>query len=638
MGSCQQGVFEVLSTLDVVLIGAYLVFAFGVGVYFSRQASRSGESYFLADRSLPGWLVGLSIVATTFAADTPLAISGMVASKGIAANWFWWSMGIAHVGMFLFWAKLWRRADVVTDAELVEFRYGGASGSTLRSAKAIYFALVYNAIVLGWVISAMQKIAAPFVKWSDWLGTERWAVVVSVWPGDFLGGADEGLAIVVLVGLACTYSTLGGLRGVIFTDLIQLLLAGIGSIMLLVLGLREVGGLRGLREGLETTLSPFRVEEILHFVPPSEGLPFLSVQAFMVYLLIRWWASPTGDGGGYIAQRLMAARSPEDARQAAGVFVVLHYILRPWPWIVVGLVGLIVFPKGSEDSLYAVGSLVAEDREMAYPALASVVMGTGMLGLLLVSLLAAFMSTVDTHLNWGVSYVANDLWKAHIRRDASPRELVRVGRLASVVFACLALVAASQIGSVEKAWKFVAALGSGLGLPVLLRWLWWRTNAAAEIAGALGSFSVTLALYLWEGWRHPVLGLGRLPWEFEFLFAVVAGVAACLAAIWVYGAPGTDTLVRFYEAVQPPGRWGPIAAQSAVTGNRKQPLGITRLACAWLCGSAALVLGIFAPGHLLLGSGALAVGEFLAAGVLGALSIRIVRRRPRGGGSVTTPQ
>jgi len=628
----------VLSTLDVVLIGAYLVLSLGVGVYFARQAGRSGESYFLADRSLPGWLVGLSIVATTFAADTPLAISGMVATKGIAANWFWWSMGIAHVGMFLFWAKLWRRANVVTDAELVEFRYGGSSGASLRSAKAVYFALVYNAIVLGWVISAMQKIAAPFVRWSEWLGEDRWAAIASLWPGEFLGGADEGLGVVLLVALACTYSTLGGLRGVIFTDIIQLLLAGVGSIMLLVLGLREIGGMAGLHERLGTTLSLRRAEEILHFAPPQEGLPFLSFQAFMIYLVIRWWASPTADGGGYIAQRLMAARSPEDARQAAGVFVVLHYILRPWPWIVVGLVGLVAFPPGQESSLYSVGSLVAEDREMAYPALASAVMGPGLLGLLLVSLLAAFMSTVDTHLNWGVSYVANDLWKTRIRPSAGPRELVRVGRVASVVFACLALLAASQIGSVERAWKFVAALGSGLGLPVLLRWLWWRTNAAAEIAGALGSFTVTLGLYLWPGWQHPLFGVGRLPWEFEFLLAVVAGVAACLAAIWVYGPPPQATLIRFYETVGPPGRWGPISEMSSRTDKARKALSIRRMLAAWFLGSVALVLAIFAPGHLLLGSEGLGVAEFLVAAVLGTLSIRIARRGPQGGGPVGTPQ
>jgi len=614
-----------LTAVDLGLIAAYLLFTLGVGLFFSARAGRSGESYFLADRSLPGWAVGFSIVATTFAADTPLAISGMVASKGIAANWFWWSLGIAHVGMFLFWARLWRRARVVTDAELVSLRYGGEAGAGLRTAKAIYFALIYNAIVLGWVIAAMQKIAAPFVRWEEWLGASLWSSLCAVWPGDFLGGAEAGLAPVLLVGLAACYSTLGGLRGVIVTDLVQLALALGGSIALVTLGLNEVGGLSGLGGELSNLLGPERLDEMLHFSPPPEGLSFLSIQAFSVYLLIRWWASPTGDGGGYIAQRLMAARSPDDARQAAGIFVVFHYILRPWPWILVGLIGLVVFPPGQEAGLHAVGQLVAQDREMAYPALASVVMGPGVLGLLLVSLLAAFMSTVDTHLNWGVSYVANDLWQVHIRPEASPREIVRVGRVASIGFALLALLAANQIGSVEQAWKFVAALGAGLGLPVLLRWLWWRTNAQAEIFGALGSLAVTLALASWGQWNHPLLGVGRLPWEYEFSLAVLAGAVGALASIWVFGPPDRATLAAFYERVRPPGFWGPVRASLVSSSGAEEAVAPRRLFLAWGLGATGLIAGIFAPGHLLLGEPLLGCAEAVVAVLLSLGALRLAR-------------
>lgn len=616
-----------LTSLDLGLVAAYLLFTLGVGLFFTARASRSGESYFLADRSLPGWAVGLSIVATTFAADTPLAISGMVASKGVAANWFWWSLGIAHVGMFLFWARLWRRSQVVTDAELVELRYGGGAGAGLRTAKAIYFALIYNAIVLGWVIVAVQKIALPFVRWEEWLGPGLWNAVEFVWPADFLGGAEAGLAPVVLVGLAALYSTLGGLRGVVVTDIVQLALALVGSLALVVLGLNTVGGLSGLVGELSSVLNPQRLEEVLAFSPPPEGLSFLSVQAFSVYLLVRWWASPTGDGGGYIAQRLMAARSPEDARQAAGIFVVFHYVLRPWPWILVGLIGLVVFPPGEEAAIHSVGRLVQTDREMAYPALASVVMGPGVLGLLLVSLLAAFMSTVDTHLNWGVSYVANDLWQVYVRPSASPREIVRVGRVASVVFAVLALVVANQIGSIEQAWKFVAALGSGLGLPVLLRWLWWRTNAQAEIAGALGSLAVTLALASWGEWNHPLFGIGRLPWEYEFALAVAAGAVAALSAIGIFGPPDRQTLAEFYARVRPPGLWGPVRRQQASPEAREGGITLGRIGAAWTLGAIGLGAGIFAPGHLLLGSPWLGGAEALLAVVL-ALVARHLARGP----------
>ena len=551
----------------------------------------------------------------------------MVATKGVAANWFWWSLGIAHVGMFLFWARLWRRSEVVTDAELVELRYGGAAGAGLRTAKAIYFALIYNAIVLGWVIAAMRKIALPFVRWEEWLGVDVWNVIRAAWPAEFLGGPESGMAPVLLVALAAGYSTLGGLRGVVVTDIVQLALALVGSIALVVLGLNSVGGLSGLSSELSMGLNPRRLEEVLAFAPPPEGLSFLSVQAFSVYLLLRWWASPTGDGGGYIAQRLMAARSPDDARQAAGVFVVFHYVLRPWPWILVGLIGLVVFPVGDEASIHSVGQLVADDREMAYPALASAVMGPGVLGVLLVSLLAAFMSTVDTHLNWGVSYVANDLWKVYVRPDASPREIVRVGRVVSIAFAVMALVVANQIGSVEQAWKFVAALGSGLGLPVLLRWLWWRTNAQAEIAGALGSLSVTLALVSWGEWNHPFFGSGRLPWEYEFALAVVAGAVAALSAIWVSGPPGRQTLVDFYARVRPPGLWAPIRKLQPGPTDGGAEITVGRIALAWTLGAVGLGAAIFAPGHLLLGSPLLGGIEALTAVVLAAVARHLTRGR-----------
>lgn len=617
-----------LRGLDLLVILAYLVLALGVGVLFARRAGRSGESYFLADRNLPGWVVGLSIVATTFAADTPLAVSGMVASKGIAANWFWWSLGIAHVGMFLFWSRLWRRSGVITDAELVEVRYGGASGAMLRSAKACYFALVYNSIVLGWVIAAMQKIAGPFARWGDWLPSGVWSWFSSVWPEGLFGGPDQGLTILLMVGLAATYSTLGGLRGVVVTDVIQLVLAAVGAVALAWFGLEAVGGLDGLLSGLRSSLSPQRYEEVLRFVPPQEGLSFLPLQAFAVYLLIRWWATPMGDGGGYIAQRLMAARSPEDARQAAGIFVVLHYIMRPWPWLLVGLIGLVVFPMGNEASRFAVGALVEGDREMAYPALASVVLKPGMLGLLLASLLAAFMSTVDTHLNWGVSYIANDLWTKRFRPEASPREVVRVGRVASLLFAALALVAASQIDSVEQAWKFVAGLGSGLGLPVLLRWVWWRANAEAEIWGALASFAVTCGLSIWGTWELPLFGTLALPWEYSLLLAVTAAAVASFSALWIYGPSDEETLLAFYRRVRPPGWWGPVRAK---IGQEVSPgTSPGRMALAWLLGACGLMAGIFAPGHLLLGHFPLGVAELALALILGFTAFFLVRDEEEG--------
>ena len=587
-----------LGSLDLAIIVAWLVVALGAGIVASRRAGGSGAAYFLADRSLPGWLVGISIVATTFAADTPLAISAMVAGKGIAANWFWWSMGIAHVGMFLFWSRLWRRSAVVTDAELAELRYGGQGGGALRSLKAVFFALLYNAIVLGWVIRAMQKIAAPFARWEEWTpGLHGW--LTTWWPaGTPLGGVDEMLTIVLLVALAAGYSMLGGLRGVVWTDLVQLALALFGAVALAVAAVSAVGGLDGLVTGLHARLGPARAAEVLAFHPVGTPLAYLPLQAFGVYILLRWWAHPMGDGGGYIAQRLLASRSPEEARRAAGIFVVLHYVVRPWPWILVGLAGLLLFPVGAEAERFALGALVVDDREMAYPVAAAVLLKPGLLGILIASLLAAFMSTVDTHLNWGVSYVAHDLWPRHVRPDASPREEVLVGRVFTALFAVAAVLVATRIDSVEKAWKFVAALGSGMGLPVLLRWLWWRVNAQAEMAGALGSLTVaTLAASF----------APEAQWEYVLGASVTAGVAAALAAIHWFGPPDMGTLTTFYRRVRPPGAWGPVRA--ALGDDDPGPGGaIPTLAAAWLFGAVALVAAIFAVGAFLLKGAGIGLG------------------------------
>ena len=615
----------VLRPLDLAVIGVYLVLALAAGVWASRRAGTSGEAYFLADRSLPGWLVGISIVATTFAADTPLAISGMVATGGIASNWFWWSMGIAHVGMFLFWSRLWRRASVVTDAEFSELRYGGRAGKELRSAKAVFFAVFYNAIVLGWVIRAMEKIAQPFARWDLLLPEGLYDPLHAWWnPNTPLGGLDEAITIVGLVALATLYSTLGGLRGVVLTDLLQFTLALVGAFALAGFALSRAGGLSGLPERLGELLGPERAGDVLAMAPGLDGLPFLSLQAFFVYLLIRWWAHPMGDGGGYIAQRLSAARSPEDARTAAGVFVVLHYVVRPWPWIVVGLVGLTIFPPGNETALFAAGADVAADREMAYPITAGIVLPAGLLGLLLASLLAAFMSTIDTHLNWGVSYLAHDLWKGRWRPSASGREVVLVGRIASVCFAVLALLVATRIGSVEKAWKFVAALGSGLGLPVLLRWVWWRANAQAELLGACGSLLVTVVLV--------IIAPDEFPWEYALALAVAVGMLWAMWGIYEFGPSDTETLVAFYRKVRPPGFWGPIR-QLAEQGEELEPGPSTgRLALAWAAGAAGLMAAIVLPGYLLLGAWVTALVAAAAATtgwVVALRSSRSSRRSPR---------
>jgi hypothetical protein len=332
-----------------------------------------------------------------------------------------------------------------------------------------------------------------------------------------------------------------------------------------------------------------------------------------------------GDGGGYVAQRLLATRDPEDAQRAAWVFVALHYVVRSWPWILVGLASVLLFPPGDESRLYAdAGAAVAADREMAYPLLAGLLMPPGMLGLMLVSLLSAFMSTVDTHLNWGASYVAHDLWKGRLRPACSPREEALVGRAASIAFAILAVAVAARIDSIEQAWKLVAALGSGMGLPVLLRWIWWRVNAWAEIAGALASLAVTVALALLAP---------QLDFEPTLAASVGAGAVASLLAVRFAAPPPMEQLVAFWRRVRPPGVWGPVReaalrdATPAELAETPEITRVSRLAAAWALAAVALFAATFAPGYLLLGRWGSGAASFAVAAAAAWLSRSLICKR-----------
>ncbi|HEX6937928.1 MAG TPA: hypothetical protein VF158_00850, partial [Longimicrobiales bacterium] len=410
-----------LTTLDWSIVLGYLAVALAAGVFVSRRAGRSIESYFIAGRQLPWWWLGTSMVATTFAADTPLVVTGMVAEHGIAGNWFWWSWAISHVSMAVVFAALWRRSGVLTDAELVELRYAGRGATLLRGFKAIFFAVLINGIVLGWVIRAMSKIAEPFVHWDAWLGPARFAALEAAWPSWLLFGTlNDTLTVLALFTLVVLYSTLGGIRGVILTDLLQFGIAITASVLFAAIAVGEVGGLAGLRAGLAEHYED--AAQILAFVPSSDAA-WLPVQVFLVYLAVQWWAQYFSDGSGYLAQRLFTARNDAHAEAGGLWFCVANYGLRTWPWVLIGLVSLVLFPLGVEATGEA-AELVVADREMAYPVLMAELLPAGLLGLLFASLLAAFMSTVDTHINWASSYLVNDLYRRFVRPAASQRELV----------------------------------------------------------------------------------------------------------------------------------------------------------------------------------------------------------------------
>ncbi len=518
-----------MSAIDFVIVLAYLLFAVGVGAIFSRRAGSGLDEYFLSGRSLPWWVAGTSMVATTFAADTPLAITGLVAENGIAGNWFWWSVAIAHVAATLFYAPLWRRAGVLTDIELIPLRYSGKPAHFLRSFRALWDGVVINSIILGWVTLAMVKIMDAFFdldRWVAWAGLSR--IIDGRWAG-----------ILVCLIVAVVYTVMAGYWGVVVTDIVQFVMAMIGSIALAVFAWRDIGGAEGLRVGLAERFGD-AADGFLDFFPNGQtsSLPWITFSAF---LAVQWWASRNSDGGSYLAQRTLSTKNPRHSVLASMWFTVAHYVLRPWPWIIVALISLIIFPD-------------LEDAEMGYPKMALAYLPAGWLGLMVASLVAAFMSTVDTHINWGASLVVNDFLKPRLPSTWDDRRLVRLSRWISVALMIIAGVVAYSMSSVAGAWRLLYGLSSGVGGVYIGRWLWWRVNAWSEIAAWTASatsyaISVQLAPNMIFGTR----------------LILIAGVST---AVWVSATlltPAVDaaTLDRFYQRVQPGSPWwGPVARRN----------------------------------------------------------------------------
>lgn len=600
-----------LQAIDWVVIGLYLALALGVGLWASKLASSGVRSYFLADRSLPWWWAGASIAATTFAADTPLAVAGIIATKGISGNWIWLAWMGVHAAVVVLFAEKWSRSGVMTDAELIAKRYSGPPASLLRTARAGLYGVVYNAIILGWVLRAMVKIASPFFHWDIWF-PDMMRTFALYWPADSpMGTASEGLTIVLLLALVVVYSGLSGIRGVIITDLVQLGFALVGSVCFAWLAWSAVGGRAGLAEGLSRLYGADH--RYLDLFPDLPGAGALAFALFGLYMLVQSYANVPADGGGYLMQRLNATRSPGDARKASLLFLILQYSVRVWPWLVVGLAALVLIPIGAEGAaLGGAGAVVAGDREQAYPVLMGVLLHPGLLGLLVASLLAAFMSTVDTHMNWGASYIVNDVY-LRLSPKAPVRRQLAVARVAVLAFAVGAVLVSFQIETIEQAWKWVAALGAALGAPTALRWVWWRVNAAGELAAMAAGLATALVL----GWLS-------LPYETELL--LIAGASLLGLAAGMLWGPPTDraTIEAFVADVAPIGFWPNKPVRESA-----RAIAVTALRWAGVVGgSVALLAGV----HRMLLLGELAIGlAWLAAGVVAlALGSRVSRADGQG--------
>ena len=539
-----------LHWIDWSIIISYILFSLGVGIYFSKRAASSTEEYFLSGRSLPWWIVGTSMVATTFAADTPLAITEFVRGPGIWQNWFWWNLLMGSLLSVFLFSRLWRRAEILTDNELLELRYSGKPAAFLRAFKAGYFAILYNFIVMGWVINAMASVVSVMLNMDKW--TAVWLCVI----------------------IALVYAILSGFWGVVVTDLVQFVIAMFGSIALAIIALNYVGGMEVLLSKLNELLgSDVVTDNTLKFIPPipDTGVatqtfwesPF---SKFLIFISVMWWSHHGTDGGGYIIQRMSSAKNERHALLATLWFNIAHYALRVWPWIIVAVVSIVMFPIiPSEYSELGV--------KAGYPLVMNTLLGPGLKGILIVSFLAAFMSTIDTHLNWGVSYLINDIYKRFFKPNETERHYVLVGKIMTVILMILAAFTALKMQSISKAWEFIFAMGAGIGLVLILRWFWWRVNAWSEITALATSIVITISFeiiayfqtinnnleYSLFGSAPSIFGMSLQVHHKLMIIVPIAIIAWVTVTFYTEPEPMTK-LETFYKRVQPGGWWAPVTS------------------------------------------------------------------------------
>ncbi len=527
-----------LSNLDWTIIAAYFLFVIIVGLIASRKIGDSVTDFFLSGRNMSWWLLGVSMVATTFSADTPNLVTNLVRNSGVAGNWGWWAFLLTGMLTVFVYAKLWRRSNVLTDVEFYELRYSGKAATFLRGFRALYLGLVFNVLVMGSVSLAAVKF------------------------GEVMLGMPGWLTLLIAGSITLSYSAFGGLRAVIMTDFVQFFLAMIGSIWacIYLINLKQVGGLSNL-------IAHPNVSDKLNFLP-SFSDPNVWVPILLVPLTVQWWASyyPGAEpgGGGYIAQRMFSAKNERHAIGATLLFNISHYALRPWPWILIALASIIVFPQVADIKVAFPNisdSKLGED--IAYPAMLTL-LPSGLLGLVAASLIAAFMSTMSTQLNLGASYLVNDFYQRFIKPTASQRELVWVGRISTIVTAFLGFGLGLFLTDASQAFDLLLLLGSGTGLIYILRWFWWRINAVTEIVAMIASLLIAsyftffhdqLDFFPLEGWQKTITG------------ALLTTIIWMIATFFT--PPSSDEKLRnFYRLIQPGGNgWDAVIHKANAEGE-----------------------------------------------------------------------
>lgn len=597
-----------MAATDWFILICFFAVAVAIGIWSARKSSDSADDYFLSGRQMPWWLLGVSMVATTFSADTPNLVTNIVRQHGVAGNWMWWAFLLTGMLTVFVYARLWRRSGLMTDLAFYEMRYSGRAAAFLRGFRAVYLGVFFNVIIMATVLLAGIKIAGVLLGWSP-------------------------LMTVLIAGtVTLLYSALGGLRGVLWTDFLMFGLAMTGSVAAAVYALRqpEVGGMEGLYRHFAGTGT---LELLPDLSDPAAYVPLL-----LIPLAVQWWSvwypGAEPGGGGYIAQRMLAARNEQHAMGAVLLFNVAHYVLRPWPWILVALASMIVYPDLA--SLQRAFPLVDPDvirDDFAYPAMLSF-LPVGWMGLAATSLIAAFMSTISTHLNWGASYLVHDVYVRYRDPLASSHRQVQAGRVATVLLMTLAIGFSLLLESALDAFSILLQIGAGTGLIYILRWFWWRINAWTEIAGMAASFVVAVFFTL----LYPKLGIGpQLPDYQVLLLSVGSTTLIWLVATLLTRPESTEVLTAFYGKIRPASLgWGPVLRRGLATGLL-QPTQVQagrlplQLLAMLLCTFAVYGL-LFATGYALYGRWSAVAAPLIIALIAGGGAAPIVRRLLKGEG------
>jgi len=556
-----------LSLLDWSVIAAYFLFNLGIGIYYARKAKGSTTDFFLSGRNVPWWLAGTSMVATTFAADTPLAVTGFVARNGIAGNWLWWNFVMSGMLTVFLYARLWRRAGVMTDIEFAELRYSGKPAAFLRGFRALYLGLPINCIILGWVNLAMVKIL------------------------EITLGLDKKHAIMVVIGMllfTAFYTAISGLWGVLVTDLFQFVLKMGMVIVLAILAVKAVGGIDALKMKIAAMdAASGQSGSRLAFFPEYDSLWMPAITLF-VYLGVNWWASwyPGAEpgGGGYVAQRIFSAKNEKHGLLATFWFNIAHYALRPWPWILTALASLVLYPN-----------LVDKESGYIKTLLDPNVFPTYLRGFMLAAFAAAYMSTIGTQLNWGASYVINDFYRRFLKRSSSERHYVMVSQVVTVLLMIASIIVTFYLESIGGAWKLLLVTGAGTGTVLLLRWFWWRINAWSEVSSMITAAIVSLFLQIYLKWDSD------RPRDFAYLMLVTVGITTIVWVVVTMLTPAEpkEKLVAFYRKVRPEGPgWKRIAEAAGLSA--KHPEGrLSSQFANWILGCLLIYGSLFGIGKII---------------------------------------